>query len=203
MNIKKAEFIISNTDPGKCPRDGRPEYAFIGRSNVGKSSLINMLTGKKGLALTSSTPGKTQLINHFLINNEWYLVDLPGYGYAQRGKKGRDRIRDIIDSYLDEREDLTNLFVLLDCRLEPQKIDLEFIDQLGESAIPFAIIFTKTDKISQNKLMENVENYKARLLQTWEELPPIFYSSSEYKKGKEEILDYIENINNNIVNSYK
>jgi GTP-binding protein len=195
MNIKKAEFVISNTDPAKCPGDGRPEYAFIGRSNVGKSSLINMLTGKKGLALTSSTPGKTQLINHFLINDEWYLVDLPGYGYAQRGKKGREKIRAIIDAYLDQREELTNLFVLLDCRLEPQEIDLEFIDQLGKNAIPFAIIFTKTDKISQSKLNGNIENYKARLLKTWEELPPVFCSSAEYKKGKDEILDYIESIN--------
>jgi GTP-binding protein len=195
MEIKKAEFVISNTDPEKCPCDGRPEYAFIGRSNVGKSSLINMLTGKKSLALTSSTPGKTQLINHFLINDKWYLVDLPGYGYAQRGKKGREKIREIIDDYLDRREELTNLFVLLDCRLEPQKIDLEFIDQLGESSIPFAIIFTKTDKISQSKLNENIKNYKICLLQTWEELPPIFCSSAEHKKGKEEILDYIESIN--------
>jgi GTP-binding protein len=195
MNIKKAEFVISNTDPAKCPDDGRPEYAFIGRSNVGKSSLINMLTGRKGLAMTSSTPGKTQLINHFLINDEWYLVDLPGYGYAQRGKAGRIKIQGIIDTYLDEREELTNLFVLLDCRLEPQVIDLEFIDKLGESAIPFAIIFTKIDKLSQNKWKENIENYKARLLETWEELPPIFCSSSEQKKGKEEILDYIDNIN--------
>ncbi|MDR2086800.1 MAG: ribosome biogenesis GTP-binding protein YihA/YsxC [Dysgonamonadaceae bacterium] len=195
MNIKKAEFVVSNTDPGKCPGDGRPEYAFIGRSNVGKSSLINMLTGRKGLALTSSTPGKTQLINHFLINDEWYLVDLPGYGYARRGKSGREKIREIIGAYLDEREALTNLFVLLDCRLEPQKIDLEFIDQLGENGIPFAIIFTKIDKISQSKLKENVDNYKARLLETWEELPPVFCTSAEHKKGKDEILDYIEKIN--------
>jgi GTP-binding protein len=195
MNIKKAEFVISNTDPAKCPGDGRPEYAFIGRSNVGKSSLINMLTGRKGLALTSSTPGKTQLINHFLINDEWYLVDLPGYGYAQRGKAGREKIRGIIDAYLEQREALTNLFVLLDCRLEPQKIDLEFIDQLGESGVPFAIIFTKTDKVSQSKLNINLENYKACLLKTWEELPPFFCSSAEQKKGKDEILNYIENIN--------
>jgi GTP-binding protein len=195
MNIKKAEFVISNTDPGKCPQTGLPEYAFIGRSNVGKSSLINLLTGQKGLAMTSSTPGKTQLINHFIINDEWYLVDLPGYGYAQRGKKGREKIRNIIDSYLDEREAMTCLFVLLDCRLEPQAIDLEFVHQLGESSIPFALIFTKTDKISQNKLNENVEKYKDKLLETWEELPPIFCTSSENKKGKEEVLDYIESIN--------
>ncbi|GHS96530.1 putative GTP-binding protein EngB [Bacteroidia bacterium] len=195
MNIKKAEFSISNTDVAKCPRDGRPEYAFIGRSNVGKSSLINMLTGKKGLALTSSTPGKTQLINHFLINDEWYLVDLPGYGYAQRGKQGREKIREIIDDYLDKREELTCLFVLLDCRLEPQKIDLEFINQLGESGIPFAIIFTKTDKLSSSKLNENISVYKDTLLEYWEELPPVFYTSSEHKKGRDEVLDYIDTIN--------
>ena len=196
MNIKKAEFVISNTNPALCPKDDRPEYAFIGRSNVGKSSLINMLTGVKGLALTSSTPGKTQLINHFLINDAWYIVDLPGYGYAQRGKKGREKIREIIDAYLDEREEMTCLFVLLDCRHEPQKIDLEFINQLGESGIPFAIIFTKIDKISQSKLNENVTAYKAKLLETWEELPPIFCTSAENKKGRDEVLNYIEEINN-------
>ena len=198
MIIKKAEFIISNTDPALCPKDGCPEYAFIGRSNVGKSSLINMLTGVKGLALTSSTPGKTQLINHFLINNSWYIVDLPGYGYAQRGKKGREKIREIIDLYLDEREELTCLFVLLDCRHEPQKIDLEFIDHLGESGIPFVIIFTKTDKISQSKLNVNVSAYKAKLLESWEELPLFFFTSTLQKKGKDEILNYIEEINKGI-----
>ena len=198
MIIKKAEFVISNTDPSLCPKGELPEYAFIGRSNVGKSSLINMLTGVKGLALTSSTPGKTQLINHFLVNDTWYIVDLPGYGYAQRGKKGRERIRQIIDVYLDERMELTCLFVLLDCRLEPQAIDLEFINRLGESGIPFAIIFTKIDKISQRKLNENVTNYKTKLLETWDELPPVFFTSAEYRKGKEEVLDYIEEINNRI-----
>jgi len=197
MIIKKAEFVISNTNPALCPKDGLLEYAFIGRSNVGKSSLINMLTGIKGLALTSSTPGKTQLINHFLINNAWYIVDLPGYGYAQRGKKGREKIKEIIDLYLDEREELTCLFVLLDCRHEPQKIDLEFINRLGESGIPFAIIFTKTDKISGSKLNENVNNYKTKLLESWEELPPVFLTSVLHKKGKEEILNYIEEINKN------
>jgi GTP-binding protein len=197
MIIRKAEFVISNTDPEKCPQDGRPEYAFVGRSNVGKSSLINMLTGRKGLAMTSSTPGKTQLINHFLINDEWYLVDLPGYGYAQRGKAGREKIQEIISAYLDEREALTCLFVLLDCRHEPQKIDLEFINQLGECGIPFVIVFTKTDKISHGKLNEYVTNYKTRLSEDWEELPLIFYTSSEQKKGKEEILNYIEDINKN------
>lgn len=198
MVINKAEFVISNTDPGKCPQDGRPEYAFIGRSNVGKSSLINMLTGRKGLAMTSSTPGKTQLINHFLINDEWYLVDLPGYGYAQRGKKGRAQIEKIIDAYLDERVEMTCLFVLLDCRHEAQKIDLEFIDRLGESGIPFAIIFTKADKISKGKLSENIEKYKTKLLESWEELPPIFLTSSEHRTGKEEVLNYIEGINNQL-----
>ena len=195
MNITNAEFVISNTNPSQCPTDGRPEYAFIGRSNVGKSSLINMLTGRKGLAMTSSTPGKTQLINHFIINDDWYLVDLPGYGYAQRGKKGREQIQQIIDLYLDEREELTCLFVLLDCRHEPQKIDLDFIDRLGEAGIPFAIVFTKIDKISQGNLKTNTNNYKAKLLETWEELPPIFYTSSEHKNGKEDVLDYIASIN--------
>ena len=198
MNIKKSEFIISNTDVAKCPADGKPEYAFVGRSNVGKSSLINMLTGKKGLALTSSTPGKTQLINHFLINDEWYLVDLPGYGYAKRGKQGREQIQRIINEYLEKREALTCLFVLLDCRLEPQKNDLEFIDQLGENEIPFALVFTKTDKLSRSKLNENITLYKDKLLETWEELPPVFYTSAEHRQGKEELLDYIENINKSL-----
>jgi GTP-binding protein len=198
VNIKKAEFIISNTDVNRCPQDGKPEYAFIGRSNVGKSSLINMLTGRKGLAMTSSTPGKTQLINHFLINDEWYLVDLPGYGYAQRGKKGRENIQRIIDSYLEKRGDLTCLFVLLDCRLEPQKIDLEFINQLGKNGVPFTLVFTKIDKISNSRLKENVTAYTNKLLENWEELPPVFFTSSEYKKGKEEILDYIEKINRSL-----
>ncbi|MDH8701543.1 GTP-binding protein [Dysgonomonadaceae bacterium PH5-43] len=198
MDIKKAEFLISNTQVEKCPSDGKPEYAFIGRSNVGKSSLINMLTGKKGLAMTSSKPGKTQLINHFIINDDWYLVDLPGYGYAQRGKAGRLQIEKIIYNYLGKREELTCLFVLLDCRHEPQKIDLEFIDELGETGIPFVIVFTKIDKISNGRLQENIENYKSKLLENWEELPPIFYTSSEYRKGKEDILNYIEEINNSL-----
>lgn len=198
MQIKSAEFIMSNTEVSKCPQDGRPEYAFIGRSNVGKSSLINMLTGKKGLALTSSTPGKTQLINHFLIDNSWYLVDLPGYGYAQRGKKGRENIERIIDDYIMNRMEMTCIFVLLDCRHEPQKIDLEFLSFLGENGIPFAIIFTKADKISVSKLNENISAYKASLLEEWEELPPIFQSSSQRKAGKEEILDYIEGINKSL-----
>ena len=158
-----------------------------------------MLTGVKGLALASSTPGKTQLINHFLINNSWYIVDLPGYGFAQRGKKGREIIREIIDSYINQREELTCLFVLLDCRHEPQKIDMEFITYLGENGIPFAIIFTKTDKISGSKVNENVANYKAKLLESWEELPPIFFTSTLKKKGGEEVLEYIEEINKLVV----
>lgn len=195
MEIKNATFIISNTDVNKCPEGDRPEYAFIGRSNVGKSSLINMLTNRKGLAMTSQMPGKTVLINHFLINDEWFLVDLPGYGYAQRGAEGRERIRRIIEGYIMGRAQLTSLFVLIDCRHEPQKIDLEFMEWLGENDVPFAIIFTKIDKISKGRLNENVNRYKERLLETWEELPPIFYTSSEKKEGKEELLDYIEQVN--------
>ncbi len=195
MEIKNATFIISNTDVNKCPEGDRPEYAFIGRSNVGKSSLINMLTNRKGLAMTSQMPGKTVLINHFLINDEWFLVDLPGYGYAQCGAEGRERIRRIIEGYIMGRAQLTSLFVLIDCRHEPQKIDLEFMEWLGENGVPFAIIFTKIDKISKGRLNENVNRYKERLLETWEELPPIFYTSSEKKEGKEELLDYIEQVN--------
>ncbi len=195
MEIRSAEFVISNTDVRKCPEGNLPEYAFIGRSNVGKSSLINMLTNRKGLAMTSQKPGKTQLINHFLINNEWYLVDLPGYGYAQRGKEGREKIRKIIDTYILKRMQLTNLFILLDCRHDAQKIDLEFMEWLGQSGIPFSIIFTKIDKLSKSRLAENIEKYKAKLLETWEELPPILLSSSTSREGREEILTYIDEIN--------
>lgn len=198
MEIKSAEFVVSNTDVRKCPDGFRPEYAFIGRSNVGKSSLINMLTGKKGLAKTSQLPGKTLLINHFLINNEWFLVDLPGYGFAQRGKEGREKLKRIIEEYVLFREQLTCLFVLLDCRHEPQKIDLEFMEWLGENGVPFAIIFTKIDKLSKGRLNENINAYRQRLLETWEELPPVLVSSSEAKSGKEEILDFIQQINNGL-----
>lgn len=198
MEIKSAEFVISNTNVKKCPEGNKPEYAFIGRSNVGKSSLINMLTAKKGLAMTSQKPGKTMLINHFIINEEWYLVDLPGYGFAQRGKEGRENIRKIIESYILMREQLTCLFVLLDCRHSPQKIDLEFMEWLGENGVPFAIIFTKTDKISKGRLAENTEVYKKKLLETWEELPPILFSSSEKKEGRDDILDFIDNINKSV-----
>jgi len=198
MIVKDAQFVISNTDYRMCPEDGKPEYAFIGRSNVGKSSLINMLTNRKGLAMTSSRPGKTQLINHFIINNEWYLVDLPGYGYAQRGKEGREKIRIIIDNYILNRMELTCLFLLLDCRHEPQKIDMEFLNWLGENEIPFAIVFTKIDKLSKSRLKENINAYLEKLKETWEELPPIFYTSSEHRIGKEEILDYIDQINKSL-----
>lgn len=194
MEIKSAEFVISNEDVKKCPEGSLPEYAFIGRSNVGKSSLINMLTGKKGLAMTSQKPGKTILINHFMINNNWYLVDLPGYGFAQRGKQGRDNIRRIIEDYILEREQLINLFVLLDCRHEPQEIDLEFMEWLGENGIPFSIIFTKIDKISKGRLQENLRVYQGKLQESWDELPPILLSSSEKKEGRSEILDYIDEI---------
>lgn len=198
MEITSAEFVISNTDVKKCPAGIFPEYAFIGRSNVGKSSLINMLTGRKGLAMTSATPGKTMLINHFLINKNWYLVDLPGYGYAQRGQKGKDQIRTIIEDYILEREQMTNLFVLIDSRLEPQKIDLEFMEWLGENGIPFAIIFTKADKLKGGRLKMNINSYLRELGKQWEELPPYFISSSENRTGRTEILDYIENINKNL-----
>ncbi len=195
MEILSAEFVISNTDVKKCPQDNLPEYAFIGRSNVGKSSLINMLTKRPKLAMTSSTPGKTLLINHFLVNKEWYLVDLPGYGFALRGKKAVEKIQKIIEDYILEREQMTNLFVLIDCRLEPQKIDLEFMEWLGENGVPFAIIFTKADKLGGGKAQGNVNKYLTKLKEQWEELPPYFLSSSEKKTGRHEILNYIESIN--------
>lgn len=198
MIIKSAEFLISNTDYRKCPEDGKPEYAFIGRSNVGKSSLINMLTNRKGLAMTSSKAGKTQLINHFVINNEWYLVDLPGYGFAQRGKDGREQIRKIIDSYILKRKELTCLFLLLDCRHEPQKIDIEFMNWLGEKGVPFVIVFTKIDKLSKGALKKNVDAYIDSLKEVWEEIPPVFYTSAEHRLGVDEILNYIEQVNKDI-----
>lgn len=199
MIIKSAEFVISNTDVKKCPASTLPEYSFIGRSNVGKSSLINMLTQRKGLAMTSQKPGKTQLINHFLINNEWHLVDLPGYGFARVGQSNRERLKSIIEDYILEREQLTNLFILLDCRHEPQKIDLEFIEWAGENGVPFALVFTKADKLSKGKLASNIEAYKQTLLESWEELPPIFITSSEAKEGRDELLNYIEDINKTII----
>ena len=195
MEITSAEFVISNTDVRKCPPPTCPEYVFIGRSNVGKSSLINMLTGRKGLAMTSATPGKTLLINHFLINKSWYLVDLPGYGYAQRSKKVQEQIQRIIESYILHREQMTCLFLLIDSRLPPQAIDLAFIEWLGENWIPFAIVFTKADKVSNEKLGNNIKTYLNKLKEQWEELPPYFITSSEKRMGRKEILDYIESIN--------
>ena len=195
MVIRSAEFIISNTDYLKCPPGDLPEYAFIGRSNVGKSSLINMLTNNSKLAKTSSTPGKTLLINHFLINKEWYLVDLPGYGFAKRSQKEQEKIQGIITSYILNRMQMTNLFVLIDIRHEPQKIDLEFIEWLGENEIPFSIIFTKADKLGVTRAKSNVLHYMDILTEQWEELPPYFITSSETKRGRDEVLDYIEQIN--------
>ena len=198
MEIKSAEFVISNTKVELCPKGNLPEYAFIGRSNVGKSSLINMLTRKPKLAMTSATPGKTLLINHFLINKQWYLVDLPGYGYAARGKKQVEKIQKIIEDYILQREQLVNLFVLIDIRHDPQKIDLEFIEWLGENGVPFSIIFTKADKLSGGKAKANVNAYMEKLSEQWEELPPHFISSSENKTGRDEILNYIESINSSL-----
>ena len=198
MEINSAEFVISNTKVELCPKGDLPEYAFIGRSNVGKSSLINMLTKRNKLAMTSATPGKTLLINHFLINKDWHLVDLPGYGYAARGKKQVEKIQKIIEDYILEREQLINLFVLIDIRHEAQKIDLEFIEWLGENGIPFSIIFTKADKLSAGKVKANAKAYMDELSKQWEELPPYFISSSESKMGREEILNYIESINKSL-----
>ena len=195
MEITNAEFAISNTDFRKCPATAFPEYAFIGRSNVGKSSLINMLTNHKGLAMTSARPGKTMLINHFLINKSWYLVDLPGYGYAKRDRKSQEQIQRIIESYILGREQMTCLFLLIDSRLEPQRIDLAFIQWLGENGIPFAIVFTKADKLGIGKLKANIQAYLEKLAEQWEELPPHFVTSSEDRTGRQELLDYIDSIN--------
>ncbi len=198
MIINSAEFVISNVDYKKCPVSELPEYAFIGRSNVGKSSLINMLTGKKDLAKTSSKPGKTLLINHFIINEQWHLVDLPGYGYAKASKTMRDKLKGIIEGYVLFRQQLTNLFVLVDSRLAPQQIDLEFMEWLGEQEVPFSIVFTKGDKQSTSQLNANVMAYKKKLIETWETLPPIFVTSAEKGFGKDDILNYIESINQEI-----
>lgn len=195
MQIKTAEFKISNSRADMCPDTQFPEYALIGRSNVGKSSLINMLTQRKALAMTSSTPGKTMLINHFLINNEWYLVDLPGYGFAQRSKREVDKLRNLITHYVLDREQLTCLFVLLDSRLKPQKIDLEFVHFLGEHGVPFGLVFTKADKPSGAELTRNVKAFLDELSQEWEELPPHFVTSSERGRGRDELLNYIESVN--------
>lgn len=199
MKIQSAEFLISNSRADQCPQTDKPEYAFIGRSNVGKSSLINMLTGRKALAMTSSTPGKTMLINHFVINDEWYLVDLPGYGYAQRGRREVDKFKKLIEHYVLDREQLTCLFVLIDSRLTPQKIDLEFIRFLGEHGVPFGIIFTKADKPKRGELKKNVDRFLATLQEEWEELPPYFITSSGTGLGREAFLDYIDTVNKEVV----
>ena len=195
MNINSAKFEISNSDVNKCPATTRHEYAFIGRSNVGKSSLINMLTGRKGLAMTSSTPGKTTLINNFLINDEWYIVDLPGYGYAQRGKQMQAQIKRIIEDYILQRGQMTCLFVLIDSRHDPQKIDMQFLEWLGENEVPFAIVFTKLDKLSSTAGKIQTKKYLDTLREQWEELPPVFYTSSSDGRGRKELLDYIEELN--------
>ena len=201
MEIKSAEFVISSPMVSQCPKDTKNEFAFIGRSNVGKSSLINMLANHKRLAKTSATPGKTLLINHFIINKEWYLVDLPGYGYAKRSKKEVARLDQMIRGYILGREQLVNVFVLVDVRLEPQVIDLEFINWLGLSDIPFSIIFTKADKLSAAKVRANVAAYEQKLLETWEEMPPYFVTSSEKGVGRDDVLGYIEQINKELQNS--
>lgn len=201
MIIKDAKFVVSNTDITKCPEDGKPEYAFIGRSNVGKSSLINMLTDRKSLAKTSGTPGKTQLINHFVINDEWYLVDLPGYGYAKTSKSNRSKWEKFISEYLTQRATLINIFVLLDSRLEPQKIDIEFMTWCAEEQLPFSMVFTKIDKLSSSALQKNLAAYKKEMLKQWAEMPPVFTTSAESKFGREKLLNYIAQINSDLKQS--
>lgn len=198
MIIKDAVFITSNTEVAKCPETDLPEYAFIGRSNVGKSSLINMITGKKKLAKTSSFPGKTQLINHFKINDTWYLVDLPGYGWAKVSKDSREKWLKMIKAYLQKRQNLACIFLLIDSRLEPQKSDLDFIELLGNYEVPFVMVFTKIDKQSQQKTQVNIETFEKKLLETWDELPRIFLSSASEKKGRDEILDFIDGVNSEL-----
>ena len=195
MKIKSAEFVISNTDISKCPKPDLPEYAFIGRSNVGKSSLINMLTSRKSLAKTSSTPGKTQLINHFIINEDWYLVDLPGYGYAKTSKKNREKWSKFINQYLTKRENLMCVVVLVDSRIKPQKIDMEFMEFLGQNGIPFVIVFTKIDKLSSSAYQKNIAAYKREMLKTWESLPPLYKTSASSGYGRDIFLDFIEETN--------
>ena len=198
MTIKNAIYVKSSATISQCPEHQRPEYAFIGRSNVGKSSLINMLTGNKKLAKTSATPGKTLLINHFEINNDWFLVDLPGYGFAKRSKTERTKLEQMISGYILQRECLANLFVLIDCRHEPQQIDLEFMEWLGESGVPFSIVFTKADKLSKQALDKSINTYLTRLAEDWEPLPPHFITSAASKQGCDELLNYIEEINKEI-----
>ena len=198
MEIKTSTFTQSSATLDQCPRDNKPEYAFIGRSNVGKSSLINMLCNHKGLAKTSATPGKTLLINHFIINKEWYLVDLPGYGFAKRSKTERQKLENMIRGYILQRQQLCNVFVLIDIRHDPQAIDVEFIEWLGESSIPFSIVFTKADKLAPTKVKPAAEAWMKHLEERWEELPPYFITSAEKKLGRDEVLDYIEQINKSL-----
>ncbi len=198
MKITTSEFAVSNTDVRRCPQGNMPEYAFIGRSNVGKSSLINMLCNHQGLAKVSGTPGKTQLINHFLINKQWYIVDLPGYGYARVSKSAKSQFQKIITDYVLQREQLVVLFVLIDCRHKPQKIDLEFMEFLGLNDIPFSLIFTKADKLKPSELEHNLSVYKATMLESWVELPPIFVTSSVRAEGRDDILDYIDDVNRSL-----
>ena len=195
MKIREAEFIISNTDYQKCPKPSLPEYAFIGRSNVGKSSLINALTGKKSLAKISGKPGKTRLINHFRINKNWFLVDLPGYGYARTGKSTREEFKGIINSYLQHRENLMCTFVLVDIRHEAQRIDLEFMQWMGEHGLPFVIIFTKSDKLKPEQIPSKIRRYSAKLLETWEEMPQHFITSSSKRTGLDDVLSFVDDIN--------
>ena len=199
MKIKSAEFVISNSEVSRCPETTLPEYAFIGRSNVGKSSLINMLTGRKNLAKTSGKPGKTQLINHFLINDTWHLVDLPGYGYAQVSKSVKKTFQKFITAYFEQREQMLCAFVLIDSRHEAQPIDMEFMQYLGKGGIPFCIIFTKADKLKPKPLERNIANYKSQMLEIWEEMPPYFITSAESGLGKDDVLDYIQSLNDQFI----
>jgi len=199
MKIKTSKFVMSNSEVSKCPNSHLPEYAFIGRSNVGKSSLINMLTGRKSLAKVSGKPGKTRLINHFLINDNWHLVDLPGYGYAKVSKKEKKTFQKYITAYFEKRQQLVNTFILVDSRHEPQPIDLDFLEWMGINAIPFSLVFTKADKLKPKALEHNIAGYKAKLMDTWEELPPYFITSSAHQTGRDEILSYIQDINDGLV----
>lgn len=201
MPVKQAEFLTSNSDPALCPKPDRPEYAFIGRSNVGKSSLINMLTSRSSLAKVSGKPGKTQLINHFLIDKTWYLVDLPGYGYAQVSKTDREKFAQLINGYLTSRPNLLCIFVLVDSRIEPQKLDLDFMTNLGERGLPFVVVFTKSEKLSKTKIQTHLGNYRAALLETWEEAPQFFVTSAMNTAGREEILTFIRSLNEDYLKS--
>lgn len=201
MHIKSAEFMMSNSDVAKCPKDRLPEYAFIGRSNVGKSSLINMLMLRKNLAKTSGRPGKTQLINHFLVNKNWYLVDLPGYGYARVSKSSKKTFQKFITNYFEKREQMVLAFVLIDSRHEPQPIDMEFMEWMGETGIPFNIIFTKADKMKPKALERNIKVYSEKMLETWEEMPPYFITSATDSTGRDEVLNFIDELNSSVPNS--